>query len=172
MSIDLLEKVAQGKPLSAAQWNRVIDVLKRAASVSAQKLAVDAGGAAHRETHNKTRFPVYEITELTDDNYFMARERRGTAMVGAAVPVLKSLDCLKAQYDGKTFNLEGTNYTYTYDGGDQRDSDDGSTVETQFITPPYFVGALIVVMRITPILDDANGLPIRLADASGREFSK
>jgi hypothetical protein len=56
---------------------------------------------------------------------------------------MKPYKLRQTPFDGQTISIEGTNITFTYATGDdlgkQRTADDGTTTETQLITPSYDV---------------------------------
>lgn len=66
--------------------------------------------------------------------------------------VLKPPELRRSEWDGYTIS----GITYSYSDQDTRDATDGSTSETQMVTPVYSIGDIIYVLEF-----DSGALPVR-----------
>ena len=95
---------------------------------------------------------LVRVTGMADD-YVSAKLWDGTTEIGTALKVAKPWDLQMAAHHGESYVIRGTTYTYTYTTGGgtldpTRVSDDGSTEETQLITPSYYVGAVLRIEKV------------------------
>ena len=92
----------------------------------------------------KGRFAALSLKEITEvtvrsesDDCLICEDNHGEQVV-----VAKPWMVRRSPFDGKTIN----GFTYTYTSANTRDSDDGSEVQVQEITPSYFDGMVIMVV--------------------------
>jgi hypothetical protein len=121
---------------------------------------------------------VYRVKSIAEDdstlrNILICRTWNGTDEGSVDVPIAKSFEC--RQPDSEV--LLGVTYTYTYSVGgdginDSRDSDDGTTTETQMVTPLYKVDQEITVKRVNYSGIIYSGQDLKLMESSSRCWAK
>jgi hypothetical protein len=161
-----------GEPITAEKLNRIIRELtiakNQAVPTGSPSLVTSfgrgfggsggAGGGAALGLIG-TRFEILD----TRYDYLVCKRADDTNDPPAKYLVAKPWDLRKSPFHEQTIN----DFTYEYTGsgeivGDdaqERTSDDGATVETQKVTPPYFTGALILAARGV-----SNGLGLTVTD--------
>jgi hypothetical protein len=158
---------AKGQPLEARRLNQLIDAVTDREGALARKPARREGSALEE----------MEILSL-HDNHVVARPTWGTGASG--VEVALPYDFRRSSYDELT--IAGVDYDFTSFG--EREATDGTTTETQLITPDYRVGSVILCLfhPTSPTLinisttnssDPADLVPMLWLDvnASGRAWA-
>ena len=136
-------------------------------STNGTVLDIDAGGGS------SSGYPFPAIIQSALPNYFVCRSWDGTTEGTVDFHVAKSYNCRQPasrDYLGVTYN-----YTYSSitDGiNDTRTSDNGTTEETQMVTPPWDDSWLIWVKHVAWSGVDVDGADLKLMEDTERCWAK
>ncbi len=148
--------VQPGDPLKikADEWNRLL-ALAEGTQPGAYEFRDSTGTYQRRgpEPVGQTA----QIVEIEDDYLKCQTYDEVTEDATVTLYVAKPWMLRRDPFDGETIVFpNGQSITYTYVDDRERDADDGSTNETQVMTPGYYVGEVIDVFRKRTNVIDEN----------------
>ena len=141
----IVRRWKRNDPITASRSNHVVDVVNdslRGATGSRQTSPFKAA----RPTHQRFRIKAVGIDVLVCREWDGTTE--GTVDVNVALPYILQ----RTPFDGQVIG----GITYTYTNNFTRTATDGSTVETQKITPDYLINEEIVAVAVATIIGGVN----------------
>lgn len=179
-----------GKGRSAIQSkhaNELVDCLNALGNITIQSgtensivysdsnVVITVSGSPADETTASGTLQAYVVKSApTLSNYLVCRTWDGSLQGGSDVIIAKPFDARQPASQ----TLGGVLYTYTYgeatldEYNDYRESDDGSTVEVQLVTPVYYENCLIIAAQVTWSGVTYSGSDLKIMEISPRCWAK
>ena len=151
----IVRKGKRGDAITATRWNQLVDPINDSLRAATGSRPVSPVKAA-KPTHQRFRVKSVGIDVL------ICREWDGTTEGAIDVNVALPYLLQRTPFDGNTRN----GVTYTYTNNFTRTASDGSTVETQRITPDYVVDDEIVAVAVGTVLGGFNEITSDWIDAN------
>lgn len=148
--------VKPGDPLviKADEWNRLL-ALAEGTDPGAYEFR-DSTGAYQRRRPDPVGQSA-QIVSIEDDYLKCQAYDEVTETATVTIYVAKPWMLRRTPFDGEAIEYPNSQtITYTYVDDRERDADDGSTNETQVMTPDYYVGEVIDVFRKRTNVIDEN----------------
>jgi hypothetical protein len=143
-------RIESGDPIPA-EWLRTLSraVVQRITGVAPIRVAHTGNSVSISTSSRASGRAIVDVkvTAIQDDYLECTRYTPGETTAGGSIEVARAYMLRRTPFDGSTITYEnGQAVAYTYATGRSRTADDGTTSETQVLTPDYWIGEILTAV--------------------------